>query len=94
MRQVRSLLRGAIRAYQAAVSPLLGPACRYQPTCSNYALAAIERHGSLRGAWLAARRLARCRPGAAGGYDPVPAGASGAGRPAAPGRGSRPPAAR
>ena len=67
------LLRGAIRIYQVAISPLLGPACRYQPTCSTYGLLALERHGALRGALLTARRLLRCRPGSPGGYDPVPA---------------------
>lgn len=66
------LLRGAIRIYQVTISPLLGPSCRYQPTCSGYALLALERHGALRGTWFAARRLLRCRPGSAGGYDPVP----------------------
>lgn len=61
-----------IRSYQRAISPLLPPACRYAPTCSQYALEAIEGHGALRGAWLAAKRLSRCHPGRAGGYDPVP----------------------
>ena len=61
-----------IRWYQRAVSPALGTACRYEPTCSRYAYEAIERHGLARGAWLAARRLARCRPGGGRGYDPVP----------------------
>lgn len=66
------LLKGAIRLYQLLVSPMLGPSCRYEPTCSRYASEAIDRHGSLRGSWLALRRLVRCRPGVAGGYDPVP----------------------
>ena len=61
-----------IRGYQRAISPLLPPACRYGPTCSQYALEAIEAHGALRGGWLALRRLSRCHPGRAGGYDPVP----------------------
>ena len=80
------LLRAVIRIYQMSISPVLGPSCRYQPTCSRYALVAIERHGSLRGAWLVARRLIRCRPGSAGGYDPVPGRGAGARakRPAAP----------
>lgn len=61
-----------IRSYQQAISPLLPPACRYAPTCSQYALEAIEAHGALRGVWLALRRLSRCHPGRKGGYDPVP----------------------
>lgn len=61
-----------IRLYQSAVSPSLGVACRFEPTCSQYALGAIEQHGALRGVALAARRLSRCRPGGSGGYDPVP----------------------
>lgn len=67
----RALLR-LIRIYQALVSPSLGVACRYEPTCSHYAYEAIERHGAWRGARLAASRLSRCRPGGGGGYDPVP----------------------
>ena len=62
----------AIRLYQAWISPWLGPCCRFQPTCSEYARMAIERHGLLRGARLAFLRLFRCRPGFAGGDDPVP----------------------
>ena len=61
-----------IRAYQGSVSPTLGALCRYEPTCSHYAYAAIERHGLLRGSALALRRLLRCRPFGASGYDPVP----------------------
>jgi putative membrane protein insertion efficiency factor len=61
-----------LRAYRRFVSPLLPPACRFYPTCSQYALEAIERHGALRGAWLAVRRLGRCHPWHAGGVDPVP----------------------
>ena len=65
-------LRLAIRLYQWVLSPILGPSCRYLPTCSDYALEAIERHGAPAGLWLALRRLLRCHPWAAGGYDPVP----------------------
>jgi putative membrane protein insertion efficiency factor len=61
-----------IRGYQRSISPSLGPACRYEPTCSHYASEAIERHGAIRGVWLAARRLLRCRPLGGRGYDPVP----------------------
>ena len=66
------LLKGVIRLYQLLLSPMIGPACRYEPSCSRYAHEAIERHGPLRGSWRALRRLGRCRPGSAGGYDPVP----------------------
>lgn len=69
---MRGLARAAIRFYQLALSPLAGPACRFYPSCSQYALEAIERFGVLRGTWLAARRLARCHPFHPGGYDPVP----------------------
>lgn len=62
----------ALRVYKRVVSPLLPPACRFEPTCSVYAAEAVQRRGARRGAWLAVRRLVRCRPGVAGGYDPVP----------------------
>jgi putative membrane protein insertion efficiency factor len=61
-----------IRAYQRSISPNLAPACRFEPTCSHYAHAAIERHGVLKGLRLAAGRLLRCRPLGGRGYDPVP----------------------
>ena len=61
-----------IRGYQLALSPYLGPACRFEPSCSHYALEAVERHGILRGAWLAVRRRGRCHPFRAGGFVPVP----------------------
>lgn len=66
-------LRGAVRAYQLFVSPLLLPSCRYLPSCSEYAAEAIERHGALSGSILALRRVARCHPWGGCGYDPVPA---------------------
>ncbi len=62
-----------LRWYKRSVSPMLPPSCRYTPTCSEYAMEAIERHGLARGSILAARRLLSCHPFARGGYDPVPA---------------------
>lgn len=67
-----AVLTGAIRAYRLCVSPWLGMRCRYVPTCSAYAIEAIERCGPLRGAWLAAARIGRCHPWGGTGYDPVP----------------------
>lgn len=78
----RSILAAAlhtlIRGYQRLISPLLGPRCRFYPSCSSYALEAIERHGALRGGALAARRIIRCHPLNPGGYDPVPSTAAAA----------------
>jgi hypothetical protein len=68
----RWLAIAAIRAYRVALSPALGPACRYQPSCSEYAASAIDRHGVLRGGWLAAKRIGRCHPLGGFGHDPVP----------------------
>ena len=68
---MRSAALLLLRAYKWALSPLFPPACRYVPTCSEYALEAVERYGVLRGAWKAAGRLLRCHPLARGGYDPV-----------------------
>ncbi len=71
-RLMQRLLLGLLRAYQLTLSPLLPPSCRYVPTCSEFARQAIERHGSLRGGWMALCRLARCHPFHRGGFDPVP----------------------
>lgn len=65
-------LVAAIRFYQGAISPMLPAACRYQPTCSQYAIEALRKHGLLKGAWLAVKRIARCHPWGGSGYDPVP----------------------
>lgn len=72
----KRLAQSPIYAYRYAISPLIGPVCRYQPTCSAYALEAIETHGAFKGAWLTLKRLARCHPvkwlGGGDGFDPVP----------------------
>jgi hypothetical protein len=61
-----------VRVYQYAISPMLGRSCRFHPSCSEYAVEALQRHGALRGLWLAVRRVGRCHPWHPGGYDPVP----------------------
>lgn len=66
------VLCGLIRLYQITLSPLLGANCRFHPSCSQYAIDAIQKYGAIRGSWFAARRLLRCQPFAKGGYDPVP----------------------
>lgn len=66
------ILIGVVRLYQLAVSPWMPGACRYTPTCSSYAIDAIDGHGPVRGSWLAMKRLARCHPWGGYGYDPVP----------------------
>ena len=66
------LFRALIRGYQLVISPLLPPSCRYLPTCSDYTLEAVVRHGPVTGAWLALRRILRCHPFGGSGYDPVP----------------------
>ncbi len=72
-------LLGLIRIYQRALSPLSPPSCRFTPTCSAYATEAIERHGAIRGGWLATRRVFRCHPFGRWGYDPVPGVEGGSG---------------
>lgn len=67
-----TLLKGAIKLYQLVISPMLGPRCRYLPTCSEYAVEAIDRHGPVTGSWLAIKRIARCHPWGGSGLDPVP----------------------
>ena len=61
-----------IRGYQLIISPIIGPRCRFAPTCSHYAIEAIQSHGMIKGCWLAGRRLIKCHPLNEGGYDPVP----------------------
>jgi hypothetical protein len=70
----RRVLILVVRAYQVGLSPLLPASCRYTPSCSAYAVEALEQHGAARGSWLALRRLLRCHPWGGYGHDPVPAG--------------------
>ena len=72
MSPVARVLLVAVHGYQRFVSPLLGPRCRFAPSCSAYAAQALAEHGALRGSWLTVRRVARCHPFHAGGHDPVP----------------------
>ncbi|MEN9452847.1 MAG: hypothetical protein RLZZ369_1906 [Pseudomonadota bacterium] len=71
-RAINAVLMGVVKAYRFFLSPWLGSACRFTPTCSQYALQALDRHGPAAGSYLAARRLLRCHPACAGGHDPVP----------------------
>lgn len=69
---LRHAIIAMIRAYQRWISPLLGPHCRFQPTCSTYAIEAINQHGLLFGGWLSVKRIIKCHPLHPGGHDPVP----------------------
>ncbi len=69
---MKYIFMALIRFYQLAISPALPPSCRYYPSCSAYGYEAIRRYGAIRGGWLAVKRVARCHPFHAGGYDPVP----------------------
>ncbi|HSC40362.1 MAG TPA: membrane protein insertion efficiency factor YidD [Chitinophagaceae bacterium] len=76
MKRVRTILSlpfiALIKLYQWGLSPLIGPKCRYTPSCSHYAVEAFKKYGPLKGGWLAIRRIARCHPWGGHGYDPVP----------------------
>ncbi|UZH12215.1 MULTISPECIES: membrane protein insertion efficiency factor YidD [unclassified Halomonas] len=67
---------GCVRAYQYTLSPLLGPRCRFWPSCSSYTIEAIQVHGPITGGWMAVKRIVKCHPGNPGGMDPVPGGRS------------------
>lgn len=69
------LVRGLIRCYQLLLAPVLPPACRYEPSCSCYAMEAVARFGAAKGSWLGLQRILRCNPWGGSGYDPVPQGA-------------------
>ncbi len=71
-RAVNGLLIALVRFYKGAISPMLPPSCRYTPTCSEYALEALRKHGPLHGSWLTIKRICRCHPWGGSGYDPVP----------------------
>lgn len=69
---MKRALTALIHAYQYGISPFLGRSCRYYPSCSAYALEAVEKYGAIKGGWLGVKRIARCHPWHLGGYDPVP----------------------
>jgi hypothetical protein len=72
MSPLAAVLAAAVRAYQLVLRPVIGAHCRFEPSCSRYAVQALGRHGAVRGSWLAAARILRCNPWHPGGYDPVP----------------------
>ncbi|HCF1774329.1 TPA: membrane protein insertion efficiency factor YidD [Pseudomonas aeruginosa] len=78
------LLALLVRGYQLFISPMFGPRCRFHPTCSQYAIEALRMHGTLKGGWLALRRVVRCHPLHPGGHDPVPPASSTTSRPSPP----------
>jgi putative membrane protein insertion efficiency factor len=86
---MKALLMMLVRAYRLAISPLFPPRCRFLPSCSDYALQAVERHGAVAGGWLALRRFARCHPFNPGGIDEVPERLDAAGQGPGVGLGSR-----
>jgi len=69
---ILKILIGLVRLYQGMISPYLGAKCRYEPTCSNYAIEALNKHGVFKGSWLSAKRFCSCHPWGRNGYDPVP----------------------
>jgi putative membrane protein insertion efficiency factor len=69
---LKRMFQSLIRGYQRWISPMLGPHCRFTPSCSQYAFEALERYGAIKGSWLAIKRLLRCQPLCKGGHDPVP----------------------
>lgn len=69
---MRKIIIGLLRAYQLLISPIIGPSCRFYPSCSEYAIEAVKSHGIFKGCFLAVRRVLRCHPGCEGGLDPVP----------------------
>ncbi|UCV28537.1 membrane protein insertion efficiency factor YidD [Ferribacterium limneticum] len=69
---MKYLLIALVRGYQYAISPFLGRSCRYVPSCSEYTVEAVQKHGAFRGGWLGVKRVCRCHPWHPGGYDPVP----------------------
>lgn len=75
-RWLTAVLVGLVRGYQWVISPVLGPRCRFWPSCSAYAVEALQVHGPLKGGAIALKRMSRCHPGSAGGIDPVPGGPS------------------